>query len=82
MSLQTFSTQKPQVTPGRCVNARGFSVHAEVRLGINQRHKLEARASDGTSLARPRTQHLCRYITRPAYTQPCRAGRASTEDAQ
>ncbi|MGH8646608.1 MAG: transposase [Gammaproteobacteria bacterium] len=32
-------------------NAQGFSLHAEVRCAINQRHKLE---------------HLCRYITRPA----------------
>ncbi len=38
-------------TPQRCVNEQGFSLHAEVRLAINQRHKLE---------------HLCRYITRPA----------------
>ena len=35
----------------RCVNEQGFSLHAEVRCGINQRHKLE---------------HLCRSITRPA----------------
>ena len=38
-------------TPQRCVNEQGFSLHAEVRLAINQRHKLD---------------HLCRYITRPA----------------
>jgi hypothetical protein len=31
--------------------SRALSAHAEVRLAINQRHKLE---------------HLCRYITRPA----------------
>ncbi len=37
--------------PQRCVNGQGFSLHAEVRCAINQRHKLE---------------HLCRYITRPA----------------
>lgn len=35
----------------RCVNERGFSLHAEVRCAINERYKLE---------------HLCRYITRPA----------------
>ncbi len=34
-----------------CVGAYGFSLHAEVRCAIDQRHKLE---------------HLCRYITRPA----------------
>ncbi|MGQ0444595.1 MAG: transposase [Beijerinckiaceae bacterium] len=38
-------------TQRRCVNEQGFSLHADVRLAINQRHKLE---------------HLCRYITRPA----------------
>ena len=38
-------------TPQRCVNEQGFSLHAEVRLAVNQRQKLE---------------HLCRYITRPA----------------
>ena len=38
-------------TAHRCVDAQGFSLHAERRLAINQRHKLE---------------QLCRYITRPA----------------
>lgn len=38
-------------TAQRCVNAQGFSLHAETRCAINQRHKLE---------------QLCRYITRPA----------------
>jgi hypothetical protein len=47
LSLQTVST----LTPVRCVNAQGFSLHAEVRCALNERHKLE---------------HLCRYITRPA----------------
>jgi hypothetical protein len=49
----------PAATPGpvspttsqRCVNAQGFSLHAETRCAINQRHKLE---------------QMCRYITRPA----------------
>ena len=35
----------------RCVNAHGFSLHAEVCCAAHERHKLE---------------HLCRYITRPA----------------
>ncbi len=35
----------------RCVNAQGFSLHADVRCATHQRHTLE---------------HLCRYITRPA----------------
>jgi hypothetical protein len=43
-----FDAQHP---PQRCANAQGFSLHAEVRCAINQRHKLE---------------QLCRYITRPA----------------
>jgi ribosomal protein S27E len=38
-------------TQQRCANAQGFSLHAEVRCAMNQRHKLE---------------QLCRYITRPA----------------
>ena len=38
-------------TQQRCANEQGFSLHAEVRCAMNQRHKLE---------------QLCRYITRPA----------------
>jgi hypothetical protein len=38
-------------TEQRCVNAQGFSLHAEVCCAADQRKKLE---------------HLCRYITRPA----------------
>ncbi|MGH8532689.1 MAG: transposase, partial [Gammaproteobacteria bacterium] len=51
LTLQTLPSQAAPPTGERCVNAQGFSLHAEVRLAINQRHKLE---------------HLCRYITRPA----------------
>lgn len=52
LTLQTLPSQAAAVsTTERCVNEQGFSLHAEVRLAINQRHKLE---------------HLCRYITRPA----------------
>ena len=50
LSLQAVSTQPPP-TPVRCVNAQGFSLHAEVCCAAHQRKKLE---------------HLCRYITRPA----------------
>jgi len=35
----------------RCVDAQGFSLHAEVCCAAHERKKLE---------------HLCRYITRPA----------------
>jgi hypothetical protein len=51
LTLQTIPNRVAPLTPQRCVNEQGFSLHAEVRLAINQRHKLE---------------HLCRYITRPA----------------
>ncbi|MGH7261640.1 MAG: transposase, partial [Nitrospiraceae bacterium] len=51
LSLQTVPTQKPPLTPVRCVNEQGFSLHAEVCCAAHQRKKLE---------------HLCRYITRPA----------------
>jgi hypothetical protein len=48
-----YSVPSQEVRPTQqcCVSAQGFSLHAEVRCGINQRHKLE---------------HLCRYITRLA----------------
>ena len=48
-----------------CVNTQGFSLHAEVRCGMNQRHKLE---------------RLCRYITRPAIANE-RLKRNSAGDA-
>ena len=51
LTLQTVPSPEAQPTEQRCVNAQGFSLHAEVRCAINQRKKLE---------------HLCRYITRPA----------------
>ena len=51
LTLQTVPNRVAPPSPQRCVNEQGFSLHAEVRLGINQRHQLE---------------HLCRYITRPA----------------
>ena len=51
LTLQTLPSQAAQLSQPGCVSEQGFSLHAEVRLAINQRHKLE---------------HLCRYITRPA----------------
>jgi len=51
LSLQTVPTREPPLTPVRCVDEQGFSLHAEVCCAAHQRHKLE---------------HLCRYITRPA----------------
>jgi hypothetical protein len=50
LSLQTLPTEPP-LTPVGCVNAQGFSLHAEVCCAADQRKKLE---------------QLCRYITRPA----------------
>ena len=51
LSFQTVSTRAPPPTPVRCVEAQGFSLHAEVGCAAHERKKLE---------------HLCRYITRPA----------------
>ena len=51
LSFQTISTREPPPTPVRCVDAQGFSLHAEVCCAAHERKKLE---------------HLCRYITRPA----------------
>jgi hypothetical protein len=51
LSLQSMpSTDKPSA-PGLCAKLHGFSLHAAVRWGADQRQQLE---------------HLCRYITRPA----------------
>ncbi len=54
LTLKSVPTPKTQESPRSskcCVNAQGFSLHAEVRCAMNQRSKLE---------------RLCRYITRPA----------------
>jgi hypothetical protein len=51
LTLQSIPRFEVQPTEQRCANAQGFSLHAEVRCAMNQRHKLE---------------QLCRYITRPA----------------
>jgi ribosomal protein S27E len=44
-------TDRKETISGLCANAHGFSLHAAVRCGADQRKQLE---------------HLCRYITRPA----------------
>ena len=51
LSLQSVPRFDAQPTQQLCANAQGFSLHAEVRCAMNQRHQLE---------------QLCRYITRPA----------------
>jgi Putative transposase len=51
LSLRSLpGSDKPSMS-GRCANLHGFSLHAAVRCGADQRKQLE---------------HLCRYITRPA----------------
>ena len=50
--LPTISTRESPPTSVGCVNAQGFSLHAEVCCAADERKKLE---------------HLCRYITRPAF---------------
>jgi hypothetical protein len=51
LSLRSLAgADKPSVS-GLCANAHGFSLHAAVRCGADQRRELE---------------HLCRYISRPA----------------
>src|SRR5262247_4801866 len=51
LSLQSLPSQARASAPELRVNAHGFSLHAAVRWGADQRRELE---------------HLCRYITRPA----------------
>ncbi len=51
LSLQTLPSRPAQSSQALCANAHGFSLHAAVRCGADQRQALE---------------QLCRYITRPA----------------
>src|ERR671919_700783 len=51
LSLQSLPSQARPSAPDLRANAHGFSLHAAVRWGADQRADLE---------------HLCRYITRPA----------------
>ena len=51
LSLQTVPSRAAPSSQALCANAHGFSLHAAVRCGTDQRKELE---------------HLCRYITRPA----------------
>lgn len=55
---QTVPSQEVLPTAQRCVNAQGFSLHAEVRCAINQHYKLEhitrpAIANERLTLNRP-----------------------------
>ena len=51
LSLQSVASPDKSSTPDLCAKLHGFSLHAAVRWGNDQRKELE---------------HLCRYITRPA----------------
>jgi hypothetical protein len=47
LSLQTVSTREPPPTPVRCVNAQGFSLHAQVCCAAHQRKNSKAMARIG-----------------------------------
>ena len=51
LSLQSVPRPDKSSTPDLCAKLHGFTLHAAVRWGADQRQQLE---------------HLCRYITRPA----------------
>jgi hypothetical protein len=51
LSVRTLAGGDEKITRGLCADAHGFSLHAAVRCGADQRKQLE---------------QLCRYITRPA----------------
>jgi hypothetical protein len=51
LSLQSLPSADKTSEPGLCAKLHGFTLHAAVRWGADQRQQLE---------------HLCRYITRPA----------------
>ena len=51
LSLQSLPSADKTSEPGLCAKLHGFTLHAAVRWGADQRKELE---------------HLCRYITRPA----------------
>jgi ribosomal protein S27E len=51
LSLQSIVRRGEDATPALCADLHGFSLHAAVRCGADQRKELE---------------RLCRYLTRPA----------------
>jgi len=51
LSVRTVAGRDGKITHGLCAHAHGFSLHAGVRCGADQRKQLE---------------RLCRYIVRPA----------------
>jgi hypothetical protein len=65
LSLQTVPTREPPPTPVRCVDAQGFSLHAEVCCAAHERQKLE---------------HPSRHRQRTPDSEPRRTGGAHPED--
>ena len=63
--MQTVPTQEAPPTPGCYVNEQGFSLHAEECCAAHQRKKFGSQAQGSCLLGEPRTQHLCRDVTRP-----------------
>jgi hypothetical protein len=61
-SLQSIAVSSKSATPTLCANAHGFSLHAGLRCGADQRNEAE---------------QLCRYITRPAIGPAIANGRLS-----
>lgn len=64
LTLQTAPSQEAPPTEQRCVNAQGFSLHAEVRCAINQRHKLESQGQGVALLGAPSIKH---YLPVPIF---------------
>ena len=67
VSLQTVPSQAEPPTEQRCVNAQGFSLHAEVCCAAHQRKKLESQGQGLALLGAPRTQHCAATSPVPRY---------------
>ena len=70
LSLQTLPTEPP-LTPVGCVNAQGFSLHAEVCCAAHERKQA------GTPVP---LHHPPRHCQRTTDTQSCRRCRAATQE--
>jgi hypothetical protein len=71
LSLQTVPSQEASPTPQRCVNAQGFSLHAEVCCAAPEPQETRTPVP---------LYHPPRHCQRAADTQPCRASGAHAED--
>ena len=56
LSLKTVPTRESPLTPVRCANEQGFSLHAEVCCAAHQRKKLASHGPGMDLLGAPRTQ--------------------------